>query len=76
MTASKNLYFTNQPVSDLNFKYFVENISPWPLLRAGKAEQEQGLRLDERNVFTVRIWHEEFFLARYEAVTAKENSRG
>lgn len=22
---------------------------------------------DERNVFTVRIWHEEFFLARYEA---------
>ena len=26
---------------------------------------------DERNVFTVRIWHEEFFLARYEATAFK-----
>ena len=26
---------------------------------------------DEKNVFTVRIWHEEFFLARYEAATFK-----
>ncbi|HZQ46037.1 MAG TPA: hypothetical protein VFC07_03415, partial [Verrucomicrobiae bacterium] len=30
---------------------------------------------DERNVFTVRIWCEEFFIARYEAATVKENPR-